>query len=59
MPFMILIGALIFANFVNYNSMPGDLKHFVEQFQTHALAVPAGLHEIAAARMQMPSFVRS
>jgi tripartite ATP-independent transporter DctM subunit len=39
MLFMILIGALIFANFVNYSSMPGDLKQFVLQFQIHPLAV--------------------
>ena len=39
MLFMILIGALVFANFVNYSSMPGDLKDFVEQFQIHPLAV--------------------
>ena len=35
MLFMILIGALIFANFVNYTSMPADLKNFVTQFQIH------------------------
>ena len=28
MLFMILIGALIFANFINYTSMPADLKEF-------------------------------
>jgi len=39
MLFMILIGALVFANFVNYTSMPGDLKHFVEQFQIRPISV--------------------
>ena len=33
MLFMILIGALLFANFVNYTSMPADLKRFVTIFQ--------------------------
>ena len=30
MLFMILIGALLFANFVNYTTMPADLKSFVD-----------------------------
>jgi tripartite ATP-independent transporter DctM subunit len=34
MLFMILIGALLFANFVNYTTMPADLKSFVTQFQS-------------------------
>jgi len=33
MLFMILIGALLFANFVNYTTMPADLKSFVNLFQ--------------------------
>jgi tripartite ATP-independent transporter DctM subunit len=33
MLFMILIGALIFANFINYTTMPADLKSFAGQFQ--------------------------
>ncbi|HKW37255.1 MAG TPA: TRAP transporter large permease, partial [Burkholderiales bacterium] len=33
MLFMILIGALIFANFVNYTTMPGDLKDFALRFK--------------------------
>jgi tripartite ATP-independent transporter DctM subunit len=33
MLFMILIGALLFANFVNYTTMPADLKTFVTTFQ--------------------------
>ena len=39
MLFGILIGALIFANFVNFTSMPDDLKNFVAQFQVHPMAV--------------------
>jgi TRAP-type C4-dicarboxylate transport system permease large subunit len=30
MLFMILVGALVFANFVNYTTMPADLKGFVD-----------------------------
>jgi tripartite ATP-independent transporter DctM subunit len=33
MLFMILIGALLFAAFVNYTTMPADLKAFVSQFK--------------------------
>ena len=33
MLFMILIGALIFANFINYTSMPADLKDFALRFK--------------------------
>jgi C4-dicarboxylate transporter, DctM subunit len=32
MLFMILIGALLFANFINYTTMPADLKDFIIQF---------------------------
>ena len=39
MLFMILIGALIFANFINYTTMPADLKGFVIQFQVHPILV--------------------
>jgi C4-dicarboxylate transporter, DctM subunit len=39
MLFMILIGALIFANFVNFTSMPTDLKNFVAQFGIHPMWV--------------------
>ncbi|TMH38050.1 MAG: TRAP transporter large permease [Betaproteobacteria bacterium] len=39
MLFMILIGALIFANFVNYTTMPSDLKGFVTQFAVHPILV--------------------
>lgn len=39
MIFLILIGALIFAEFVNITSMPGDLKEFVTQFQVNPVHV--------------------
>jgi tripartite ATP-independent transporter DctM subunit len=39
MLFTILIGALIFANFVNFTSMPEDLKNYVEQFQLSPMTV--------------------
>ena len=39
MLFMILIGALIFANFINYTTMPADLKGFVTRFQVHPILV--------------------
>jgi C4-dicarboxylate transporter DctM subunit len=39
MLFMILIGALIFANFINYTAMPADLRGFVVQFSVHPIMV--------------------
>src|SRR5690606_18580032 len=39
MLFVILIGALIFANFVNFTSMPEDLRNYVEQFQVSPMTV--------------------
>jgi tripartite ATP-independent transporter DctM subunit len=39
MLFMILIGAMIFTNFINFTSMPGDLRDFVLQFSPHPLMV--------------------
>ena len=39
MLFMILIGALLFANFVNYTTMPADLRSFVTQFNVHPTLV--------------------
>jgi C4-dicarboxylate transporter, DctM subunit len=39
MLFMILVGALVFANFVNFTSMPNDLKAFVTQYQIHPITV--------------------
>ena len=37
--FMILIGALLFANFVNYTTMPTDLKGFVNYFEATPVLV--------------------
>jgi tripartite ATP-independent transporter DctM subunit len=39
MLFMILIGALIFADFINITSMPGDLKGLVTHFELHPVLV--------------------
>jgi tripartite ATP-independent transporter DctM subunit len=39
MLFMILVGALVFANFVNYTSMPNDLKDFVGKYQISPITV--------------------
>lgn len=39
MLFTILIGATIFANFVNFTTMPGDLKDFVARFALHPILV--------------------
>ena len=39
MLFMILVGALIFANFVNYTTMPADLRAFVTNYQIHPMTV--------------------
>jgi TRAP-type C4-dicarboxylate transport system permease large subunit len=39
MLFMILVGALIFANFINYTTMPADLKAFVSTYQIHPMTV--------------------
>lgn len=43
MLFAVLIGALLFANYVNYTSMPSDLKSFVGQFQQYPMAVIAAI----------------
>jgi tripartite ATP-independent transporter DctM subunit len=43
MLFAVLIGALLFANFVNYTSMPSDLKGFVGQFQQYPMVVIAAI----------------
>ena len=41
MLFMILIGALMFAEFVNITTMPDDLKNFVNRFQVSPVMVVA------------------
>src|SRR6184192_2817705 len=43
MLFMILIGALMFAEFVNITSMPADLKAFVSRFEVNPLMVVAAI----------------
>ncbi len=39
MLFTILIAAMIFTNFINFTSMPADLKEFVLQFSPHPVMV--------------------
>ena len=39
MLFMILIGALIFADFINITTMPADLRGFVKRFDVHPVLV--------------------
>ena len=43
MLFMILVGALVFANFVNYTSMPDDLKALVSRYAISPTAVMVGI----------------
>ena len=43
MLFMILIGALIFADFINITSMPADLKGFVTRFELSPITVVAAI----------------
>src|SRR4051794_37995003 len=43
MLFVILIGALMFAEFVNITTMPADLKAFVSRFELHPLMVVAAI----------------
>ncbi|MGH8742502.1 MAG: TRAP transporter large permease, partial [Burkholderiales bacterium] len=43
MIFMILIGALLFANFINYTTMPADLKEFITQFDARPWMVVAAM----------------
>jgi TRAP-type C4-dicarboxylate transport system permease large subunit len=40
---MILIGALMFAEFVNITTMPNDLKSFVDRFNVHPVLVVAAI----------------
>ncbi len=39
MLFMVLIGALIFANFINFTTMPAGLREWVSQFNVHPTLV--------------------
>jgi tripartite ATP-independent transporter DctM subunit len=43
MLFMILVGALVFANFINYTSLPDDLKNFVTRYEVHPMMVMAAI----------------
>ena len=43
MLFLILIGALMFAEFVNITTMPADLVAFVRRFEIHPVAVVAAI----------------
>lgn len=43
MLFLILIGALMFAEFVNITSMPADLKSYVTRFELHPIMVVAAI----------------
>jgi C4-dicarboxylate transporter DctM subunit len=43
MLFLILIGALMFAEFVNITTMPNDLKSFVDRFNVHPILVVAAI----------------
>ena len=43
MLFIILIGALLFANFINYTTMPADLRAFVTFFGVHPVMVIAAI----------------
>ena len=43
MLFMILIGALIFADFINITSMPADLRGLVMRFELHPVLVVAAI----------------
>jgi len=43
MLFVILIGAMMFANFINYTSMPGDLRDFVGRFEISPIVVIASM----------------
>ena len=43
MLFLILIGALMFAEFVNITTMPNDLKDFVNRFEISPIAVVAAI----------------
>ena len=46
MLFMILIGALMFADFVNISTMPSDLKGFVARFELQPIYVVAAIMAI-------------
>jgi C4-dicarboxylate transporter, DctM subunit len=43
MLFVILIGAFVFANYINFTTLPTDLLGFVEQFSLHPMMVVAAI----------------
>jgi TRAP-type C4-dicarboxylate transport system permease large subunit len=43
MLFVILIGAMMFANYINYTTMPGDLRDFVNRFELSPVTVIAAI----------------
>ena len=43
MLFMILVGALVFTNFLNYTTMPADLKEIVSRYSAHPVWVMAAI----------------
>jgi tripartite ATP-independent transporter DctM subunit len=43
MLFMVLIGAFIFSNFINFTSMPADLTAYITRFVDHPLLVIMGI----------------
>jgi tripartite ATP-independent transporter DctM subunit len=60
MLFMILIGALVFAEFVNITTMPGDLKDFVTRFDLHPTLVMlaiCGIYVVLGTAMEELSMV--
>jgi tripartite ATP-independent transporter DctM subunit len=60
MLFMILVGALVFANFMNFTSMPNDLKNLVSNYNISPLTVMifiCAIYVILGAAMEELSIV--
>jgi len=60
MLFMILVGALVFANFMNFTSMPNDLKNLVSSYNISPLTVMifiCAIYVILGAAMEELSIV--
>src|SRR5687767_3796311 len=67
MLFMILIGALMFSEFINITTMPGDLRAFVSRFEVHPtlvmlaicaiyVALGTAMEELSMVLLTMPVF---
>jgi tripartite ATP-independent transporter DctM subunit len=67
MLFMIVLGAIMFGNFVNYTTMPGELRDFVLRFSLHPIQVViaicviyillgAAMEELSMILITMPLF---